>query len=364
MVGELGTGRSAWGRGLQPSEAGRHRAGAEGLRPPGPPPVQGPHRDQRREGPTAELHRGARSRVSEAAISEKPKSISHGWSSVARNTFARRRSRWATRWARRDRHLLPQTAQDLGIETVRVDPVERPAVDQVVGQQVRIPPGPAPHTGAVGCAPPRRGPGGRRRDLVLDGASQGGEGSLVTHVLQADHAVKSAGRAGRPLADRRRAPSTNTRLPSSRGPARNGEADLLFQRSDRMIRLKNVGDERPFSSLRRTVEHEALRRPPERDVEMRTPRLRCVARVRAGFVLAGLRPDRRPVARRGRPGPTRCRGPVRSVAAGGDTCGPTGSPIAICTWRTCSRHRRPPMADRLRFLGDRCLRHPAPRGPV
>ncbi len=37
-------------------------------------------------------------------------------------------------------------------------------------------------------------------------------------------------------------------------------ADLLF-RTYRFLRLKNVGDERPFSSLRRAVEHEALGRP-------------------------------------------------------------------------------------------------------
>ncbi len=55
-------------------------------------------------------------------------------------------------------------------------------------------------------------------------------------------------------------------------------ADLLF-RAYRFVRLKNVGDERPFSSLRRTVEHEALVALMARDVGVRTPRLRAVADV-------------------------------------------------------------------------------------
>lgn len=53
-------------------------------------------------------------------------------------------------------------------------------------------------------------------------------------------------------------------------------ADLLF-RAYRFLRLKNVGDERPFSSLRRTVEHEALVALMARDLGVRTPRLRAVA---------------------------------------------------------------------------------------
>jgi undecaprenyl-diphosphatase len=55
-------------------------------------------------------------------------------------------------------------------------------------------------------------------------------------------------------------------------------ADLLF-RAYRFIRLKNVGDERPFSSLRRTVEHEGLVSLMARDVAARTPRLRAVVTV-------------------------------------------------------------------------------------
>ena len=55
-------------------------------------------------------------------------------------------------------------------------------------------------------------------------------------------------------------------------------ADLLF-RVYRFLRLKNVGDDRPFSSLRRTVEHEALIALLARDIGIRTPRLRVVADV-------------------------------------------------------------------------------------
>jgi undecaprenyl-diphosphatase len=55
-------------------------------------------------------------------------------------------------------------------------------------------------------------------------------------------------------------------------------ADILF-RAYRRLRLKNVGDERPDSSLRRTVEHEALVSLKARDVGVGTPRLRALARV-------------------------------------------------------------------------------------
>ncbi len=56
------------------------------------------------------------------------------------------------------------------------------------------------------------------------------------------------------------------------------DADLLF-RIYRFFRLKNVGDQRPFSSLRRAVEHEALVALKARDSGVRTPRVRNVATV-------------------------------------------------------------------------------------
>ena len=55
-------------------------------------------------------------------------------------------------------------------------------------------------------------------------------------------------------------------------------ADLMF-RGYRFLRLKDVGDERPFSSLRRAVEHEAFVSLAARDVGVRTPRMRKVATV-------------------------------------------------------------------------------------
>lgn len=61
-------------------------------------------------------------------------------------------------------------------------------------------------------------------------------------------------------------------------------ADLLF-RVYRFLRLKDVGDARPFSSLRRTIEHEALVALMARDVGIRTPRLRGVVDVGADSML-------------------------------------------------------------------------------
>jgi undecaprenyl-diphosphatase len=66
--------------------------------------------------------------------------------------------------------------------------------------------------------------------------------------------------------------------------AENRAADLMF-RIYRMLRFKDVGDGRPFSSLRRTVEHEALIALLARDVGIRTPRLRGVVDVGADSLL-------------------------------------------------------------------------------
>jgi tRNA A-37 threonylcarbamoyl transferase component Bud32 len=63
-------------------------------------------------------------------------------------------------------------------------------------------------------------------------------------------------------------------------------ADLLF-RLYRRIQRRQLGDERPFSSLRRTVEHEALVALAARDVGIRTPRVVALATAEPnGFVLA------------------------------------------------------------------------------
>jgi len=56
------------------------------------------------------------------------------------------------------------------------------------------------------------------------------------------------------------------------------DADLLF-RLYRRLRLRDVGDEAPFSSLRRTVEHEALVSLRATDLGVRTPHFLAVAPV-------------------------------------------------------------------------------------
>jgi tRNA A-37 threonylcarbamoyl transferase component Bud32 len=63
-------------------------------------------------------------------------------------------------------------------------------------------------------------------------------------------------------------------------------ADLLF-RLYRRIQPRKLGDEEPFSSLRRAVEHEALVALAARDLPVRTPRLRALATAEPnGYVLA------------------------------------------------------------------------------
>jgi glycosyltransferase 2 family protein len=63
-------------------------------------------------------------------------------------------------------------------------------------------------------------------------------------------------------------------------------ADVLF-RLYRRVRPRDFGDEKPFTTLRRTVEHEALVALAARDLGVRTPRLRAFATARPnGYVLA------------------------------------------------------------------------------
>ncbi len=61
-------------------------------------------------------------------------------------------------------------------------------------------------------------------------------------------------------------------------------ADILF-RIFRMFRLKGVGDERPFSSLKRAVEHEAVISLKASSDGVRTPRLEAVADIPPNSVL-------------------------------------------------------------------------------
>jgi len=61
-------------------------------------------------------------------------------------------------------------------------------------------------------------------------------------------------------------------------------ADILF-RIMRMFRLKGVGDERPFSSLKRAVEHEAVVSLMASSDGVRTPQLEAVAEIPPNSVL-------------------------------------------------------------------------------
>ncbi len=63
-------------------------------------------------------------------------------------------------------------------------------------------------------------------------------------------------------------------------------ADLLFRLYRRII-PRDFGDEKPFSTLRRAVEHEALVALAARDLGVRTPRLRAFATAHPnGYVVA------------------------------------------------------------------------------
>jgi undecaprenyl-diphosphatase len=61
-------------------------------------------------------------------------------------------------------------------------------------------------------------------------------------------------------------------------------ADILF-RLFRMLRLKGVGDERPFSSLKRAVEHEAVVSLKAASDGVRTPRLEAIADIPPGSMV-------------------------------------------------------------------------------
>jgi len=64
----------------------------------------------------------------------------------------------------------------------------------------------------------------------------------------------------------------------------NRSADLMF-RLFRLVTLRSAGDERPFPSLRRAVEHEALLSMRASAVGVRTPELEAVATVGVGGML-------------------------------------------------------------------------------
>jgi len=80
-------------------------------------------------------------------------------------------------------------------------------------------------------------------------------------------------------------------------------ADLM-RRAYRAVRFRDPGDDRPFTSVRRSVEHDALVSYQARDVGVRTPRLRSLAAVgEDSFLIAfdrvdGVTLDRMPAGRR------------------------------------------------------------------
>jgi undecaprenyl-diphosphatase len=96
-------------------------------------------------------------------------------------------------------------------------------------------------------------------------------GLAATHVVPMESDARASVPSIATLAD-------GTRLFVKSLSPRERSADLLF-RLYRFARFKNLGDERPFSSLRRAVEHEALVSLQVRDVGARTPRLRAIAAV-------------------------------------------------------------------------------------
>jgi uncharacterized protein (TIRG00374 family) len=116
---------------------------------------------------------------------------------------------------------------------------------------------------AFGRPDQRPTPGAIRRALTGSGLAVSalgfvpGDGSLTRYVATLDDGSRLLVRVT---------------VPSDRS------ADLLY-RTYRLVRLKDIGDERPFSSLRRIAEHEALVALQARDVGVRTPRLRAIAEV-------------------------------------------------------------------------------------
>ena len=111
-------------------------------------------------------------------------------------------------------------------------------------------------------------------------------------------------------------------------------ADRLF-RLYRRILPRDLGDERPFSSLRRAVEHEALVALAARDMGRAR---RTWWRWPGPSPTGSSWPTRPwPVARSTAWPPTRC--PTSSSPRCGSrwrACGPTGSPTGTCDWPTSS----------------------------
>ena len=110
-------------------------------------------------------------------------------------------------------------------------------------------------------------------------------------------------------------------------------ADLMF-RIYRFLRLKDVGDRGPFSSLQRMVEHEALVALYANDMGVLTPRLVVTANVGdEGFLLAYERTAGDSLDRVDDEAITD--DVLRSIWAGRrDDAHATASPTATCAWPT------------------------------
>jgi hypothetical protein len=112
------------------------------------------------------------------------------------------------------------------------------------------------------------------------------------------------------------------------------DADLLF-RSWRRLRLQNVGDELPYSTLRRAVEHEALVSLKASDAGVRTPTWSPWPRSASWPWCWPTRPSTATRSTRSTPASstTRC---CRGCGGRWRGCGGSGSPTGTCAWPTCS----------------------------
>jgi undecaprenyl-diphosphatase len=116
-------------------------------------------------------------------------------------------------------------------------------------------------------------------------------------------------------------------------------ADLMY-RVYRFLRLKDVGDDRPFSSLQRAVEHEALISLAARDIGVHTPRMRGVVRVGVdSMLLAYDRIDGSSIDALPDEAGDRRRDGLR-CSNRWPCCAGTASPIATCAAPTCSSTAR------------------------
>ena len=129
-------------------------------------------------------------------------------------------------------------------------------------------------------------------------------------------------------------------------------ADLMF-RVYRFLRLKDVGDRGPFSSLQRMVEHEALVALYANDMGILTPRLVVTANVGdEGFLLAYAAHGRRLPGQGARRGHHRRRA-ARHLAGRGDHAHAPHRPPRPAPGQRHAGAGRAALDDRLRLRRDR-----------